>query len=82
MLGLRLVREGVGFARFAALHGAALMDVFGPEVRNLCSEGLLEQDGARVRLTQRGLMLGNQVFAKFLADVDGGTLEYADVRDD
>ncbi len=66
MLGLRLVREGVAFERFQAIHAAGLHTVFGSELARLQGWGLLEQDGERVRLSRRGLMVGNQVFAAFL----------------
>ena len=66
MLGLRLVREGVSFARFAALHGVDLREVFAGEVTRLQAQGLIVLDEQRVRLTERGLLIGNQVFAEFL----------------
>ncbi|MCB9124329.1 MAG: radical SAM family heme chaperone HemW [Caldilineaceae bacterium] len=68
MLGLRLVREGVPLDRFTALHGRSLSDAFGTEVDRLCGDGLLTVDARRVRLTPRGLMVGNRVFAQFLPD--------------
>lgn len=67
MLGLRLVEEGVSFARFRRRHGAEMAQVFGAEIDRLAGLGLLQQEGAGVRLTPRGLLLGNQVFAAFLA---------------
>jgi oxygen-independent coproporphyrinogen III oxidase len=66
MLGLRLVREGVPFAHFAELHGDDLRTVFAPEIARLQTQGLIELDEQRVRLTERGLLVGNQVFAEFL----------------
>ena len=69
MLGLRLVREGVTDRQFRALHGASLFDAFGGELQELQAQGLVHMDGERVRVTSRGLMVGNQVFAAFLADV-------------
>ncbi len=68
MLGLRLVRHGVPFAHFRALHGADLHTVFAAELDELRLLGLIEVDAERVRLTARGLLLGNQVFARFLPD--------------
>lgn len=68
MLGLRLVREGVQFERFYGLHGCSLNDTFAAEIDLLCQDGLLTVDDWRVCLTQRGLMVGNQVFARFLPD--------------
>ena len=68
MVGLRLVREGVPYAHFARLHGADLRTVFAAELADLAALGLLMLDAERVRLTERGLLLGNQVFARFLAE--------------
>lgn len=37
------------------------------EIRDLISLGLLESDGIRIRLTSRGRLLSNEVFARFIA---------------
>lgn len=66
MLGLRLVREGVSFDRFATLHDIDLRAVFADELSRLQNWGLIVLDDQRVRLTKRGLLVGNQVFAEFL----------------
>lgn len=66
MLGLRLVREGVAFARFEAMHGEPLRAAFGPCLDRLHEGGLLESDGKRVRLTPKGLLVGNRVFSEFV----------------
>ncbi len=66
MLGLRLVEEGVAFDRFAALHGADLGTVFAEPLGDLEAWGLIDRDARRVRLTARGLMVGNQVFERFM----------------
>lgn len=66
MLGLRLVREGVAFARFEAMHGQSMRTAFGPSLDRLHDGGLLESDGERVRLTPRGLLVGNRVFSEFV----------------
>lgn len=68
MLGLRLVTEGVPFARFQKRHGATLTATFADELARLQKWDLIEMDAERVRLTHRGLMVGNQVFAYFLAN--------------
>ena len=67
MLGLRLIREGMPFARFEAMHGQPLQSVFGPKLDRLQDAGLLESNQDRVRLTSRGLLLGNRVFSEFVA---------------
>ena len=66
MLGLRLLREGVSFAAFAERHGATIDEVFGRDLADLEAVGLLERRADRVRLTRRGLMLANDVCARFV----------------
>jgi oxygen-independent coproporphyrinogen-3 oxidase len=68
MLGLRLVHEGVEHQRFQALHRHDLREVYPGELRDLERCDLIECTEERVRLTARGLMLGNQVFARFLPE--------------
>jgi len=65
MLGLRLA-EGVDDARFRVRFGVDLETAFGKELAHLQNLGLLEWDGHVVRLTARGRLLGNQVFACFV----------------
>lgn len=67
MLGLRLVEEGVPYSRFKAMHGQPLGAAFGPALARLQESGLLESDGKRVRLTSRGLLVGDRVFSEFIA---------------
>jgi len=66
MMGLRLLAEGVSFARFVGRFGVSMDDVYGSQIEGLVSRGLLEQMPDRIRLSQRGHLLGNQVFAEFL----------------
>jgi oxygen-independent coproporphyrinogen-3 oxidase len=65
MMGLRL-NIGVGEEHFAGRCGAALEDVYGPQLAELIAQGLIERVPGRVRLTPRGRMFGNQVFLRFL----------------
>jgi oxygen-independent coproporphyrinogen-3 oxidase len=65
MLGLRLTHEGMPYARFRALFGVELEEAFGGALDRLVGRGLLERLPDRVRLTPRGRLLGNQVFAAF-----------------
>jgi oxygen-independent coproporphyrinogen-3 oxidase len=65
MLGLRL-REGVSAAAFQDRFGRRLDEVYGRELGELAAHGLIEWDGQHARLTARGRLLGNQVFARFL----------------
>lgn len=65
ILGLRL-REGVDLPRFANRFGVAAQDVFGKIMKEEIEKGMLEEKGGYLRLTEKGLPLGNEVFARFL----------------
>jgi oxygen-independent coproporphyrinogen-3 oxidase len=69
MLGLRTT-AGIAPSEFAARFGRPFETVYGPLARQLRDWGLLEVEPARdvIRLTNRGLLLGNEVFARFLPD--------------
>ena len=43
-----------------------LEEVYGAELAELVELGLVERDAIGVRLTERGRMLGNQVFQRFV----------------
>ncbi len=66
MLGLRLLNDGVDAAGFAVRHGIDLDEAYGPQVAHMCELGLMERTASGVRLTQRGMMLANNVVAEFL----------------
>ena len=66
MLGLRLLDQGVNADAFAARHGVSLNDVFGRQIAELSGIGLLDVGEEGVRLTGRGLLLANDVIARFL----------------
>jgi oxygen-independent coproporphyrinogen-3 oxidase len=66
MLGLRLLEDGVDEGRFAARHRMSLDTAFGPAIADLLDHGLLRRSAGNVRLTRRGLMLANDVCARFL----------------
>lgn len=65
MLGLRLIR-GVEWERFHRQFGISIHEAFPGVVQELKAKGLIQTDGQGLRLTRRGLMLGNDVFAAFL----------------
>ncbi len=59
--------SGLDAARFAAEFGAPPRAFFGDEITALCAQGLLaEGDTGRLRLTPRGRMLSDSVFAHFV----------------
>ncbi|WP_298432182.1 radical SAM family heme chaperone HemW [Geobacter sp.] len=64
-LGLRML-DGVESARFREEFAAELEAVFGGEVERLRAAGLLDTGEGMLRLTRRGILLSNQVFARFL----------------
>jgi oxygen-independent coproporphyrinogen-3 oxidase len=66
MLGLRLLDEGVSDEAFLARHGVGLDETYGAEIDELATLGLLDRRPGRVRLTHRGLMVANDVCARFL----------------
>jgi oxygen-independent coproporphyrinogen-3 oxidase len=66
MLGLRLLDHGVSETAFARRHGTTLDDAYGPAIEELTTVGLVERTGGGLRLTPRGLLLANDVIARFL----------------
>lgn len=63
---LRLVKAGIAESDFRSRFGRGLLEVYPKEVEELLRMGLLEQAGDVYRLTQRGYLLGNQVFMRFV----------------
>lgn len=64
-LGLRCM-NGISVSRFADLFHQPFAAVHGKVAEKLIGEGLLEQEGDRVYLTERGVDISNYVFAEFL----------------
>lgn len=71
MLGLRLVDEGVSATSFRSKFGFEMLEVFSGEISRLIGQHLINwSDGERssIILTERGILLGNQVFMEFVGD--------------
>jgi oxygen-independent coproporphyrinogen-3 oxidase len=72
MMGLRLTEEGISEQGFSQRFGVSLEEIYPNEIEKSIRQNLLEwvkkKDGRHLRLTQRGRMLGNQVFMRFLRD--------------
>jgi len=66
MMGLRLTLEGVSKYQFQDRFGVPLNVQFPDEIRNNVNWGLLEWVGECLRLTPKGRLLGNRVFAEFV----------------
>ncbi len=64
-LGLRLNR-GVDLREVAARFGPEALHSAKPAIDDLVANGLLQRDGDHIRLTSRGRLLSNEVFAAFL----------------
>lgn len=66
VLGLRLNR-GVSEDAYLRRFGARPSDIFRDALESSIEDGLLEQDGGTLRLTPRGRLLSNEVFARIMA---------------
>ncbi|MFQ5903864.1 MAG: coproporphyrinogen III oxidase, partial [Candidatus Binatia bacterium] len=65
MLGLRLM-EGVDLSAFARRFGQSFEELYPEALDTLMAEGLLILQGEHLRLTPKGVLLSNEVFAEFL----------------
>ena len=65
-LGLRL-RRGVDLTRIAAEFGKEIVESFSGTIAELVEVGLLERQSDSIRLTSRGRLLSNEVFARFIS---------------
>jgi oxygen-independent coproporphyrinogen-3 oxidase len=68
-LGLRLNR-GINLSRLAASFGSDPVSVFFHVISDFVKQGLIERNGETIRLTSRGRLLSNEVFAGFLTTTE------------
>ena len=66
-LGLRK-KSGVSMTRFEEKFGRSFDGLYGEIVRDLVQQGLMQVDGDRVRMTKRGLFLGDTVAERFILE--------------
>ena len=66
-LGLRK-KSGVSITRFEEKFGTSYEDLYGQVVRNLCHQGLLQVEGQQIRMTKKGLFLGDTVAEQFILE--------------
>ena len=66
-LGLRK-KSGVSMARFEEKFGWSFDGLYGEIIRDLVQQGLMQIDGDRVRMTKRGLFLGDTVAERFILE--------------
>ncbi|MGM1020965.1 MAG: radical SAM family heme chaperone HemW [Bacillota bacterium] len=68
MVGLRML-EGVSKSRFEAQFGQSLEDTFTAPLGKMLNAGLIEPVEDGYRLSERGILFGNDVFAEFIGSI-------------
>ncbi len=66
-LGLRK-KSGVSIARFEEKFGHSFEEIYGKIVQELVQEGLLQKEGDCIRMTKKGLFLGDTVAERFIIE--------------
>ena len=66
-LGLRK-KSGVSMVRFEEKFGRSFDGLYGEIVKDLVQQGLMQIEGDRVRMTKRGLFLGDTVAERFILE--------------
>lgn len=66
MVGLRLTEEGILIERFFKRFQSKPQEVFFKEIKELEGLGLIEINEKNLRLSKKGVLLGNLVFQKFV----------------
>ena len=66
-LGLRK-KSGVSMVRFEEKFERSFQELYGDIVKDLIQQGLMQVDGDRVRMTKRGLFLGDTVAERFILE--------------
>jgi oxygen-independent coproporphyrinogen-3 oxidase len=65
-LGLRLMR-GISLSEITAKFGEEAVESHRSAISELMQDGLIQDEGKRIRLTQQGILLSNEVFQRFLS---------------
>ena len=66
-LGLRK-KTGVSKARFEEKFCSSFENIYGQVVRDLCHQGLLQVEDQQIRMTKKGLFLGDTVAERFILE--------------
>jgi oxygen-independent coproporphyrinogen-3 oxidase len=66
LLGFRLTREGIRWSGFRDRFAEDAEGRYGPRLRRLEADGLIERGPDVIRLSPRGRLLGNRVFQAFV----------------
>lgn len=64
-LGLRKMK-GVSLGEFNIRFGRRLQDIYSAQVKELTDNGLIKQKNGLLKLTRKGILLGNEVFSRFV----------------
>ncbi len=67
MMGLRLKR-GFSLSRFAETFGVPLTDAYGDKIREMIRQEMLETDGDRIRCTEKGFPVLNEILVCLMDD--------------
>lgn len=66
ILGLRMLEEGLDERSFTERFGASPEEAFKEGLKGLIKEGLIKRRGESLVLTERGIMISNEVFLRLL----------------
>ena len=66
MLGLRMTSNGVSYERFIESYDEDLRNRWSKQIDRCLQSGLVEVLDDRIRLTDRGIFMANDVMAAFL----------------
>lgn len=66
-LGLRK-KSGVSIRRFEEKFVTSFEELYGQVVKDLCNQGLLQVEGQQIRMTKKGLFLGDTVAERFILE--------------
>ncbi len=66
-LGLRK-KSGVSIRRFEEKFATSFEELYGQVVKDLCHQGLLQVEGQQIRMTKKGLFLGDTVAERFILE--------------
>lgn len=64
-LGLRMM-QGISKEKFSDTFGKMIENIYGEQIEKLKELELLEEEGDRIRLTEKGIDVSNSVFVEFL----------------
>jgi len=70
MVSLRMTEEGVSIQDFQDRYEVDIIVLFDVQIKRLVKQGLLEfhEHGKRLRLSRKGRLFGNRVFAEFIGN--------------